>query len=156
MVASFIATSRITFSWTEIETRIKELKQRDLEHHRTSRDGPLDAVQFHNDDGTNPRWGFLGSSKDIRADTERLFSIAGNKLESSRLAASPRLQREKDDLSRWLWFLVEVGNHKKHVTTTSVHNGKQVETHSRWLHQVLDEALAGCVEAMKRELTGKS
>jgi hypothetical protein len=96
----------------------------------------------------------MGSTTELRAETERLFAIAGRKLLSAGAPLSPRLLHEKDDVSRWLWFLVEVGQHKKHIHGSSYTPERgQVDTHTHWLNGVLDDAIAGCLEAMKRELT---
>jgi len=83
-------------SWTDIEARMKELRLRDIEHGSSGRrDGPMDAVQDRDARGLH-RWRLLGSNKELRAESERLFALAGRKLKSSGIASSPRLARSSD------------------------------------------------------------
>ena len=140
-------------SWTDIEVRMKELRLKDIQHGLSGRrDGPMDAVQDRDASGLHC-WRLLGSNKELRAESERFFALAGRKLKSSGMASSPRLAHETDDFSRWLWFLVELGDYDKDVTSDSVipETGRVVQTHTYWLTHVLNDSVAACLECLKHE-----
>jgi hypothetical protein len=144
---------RTSIDWQGIEARLKDLRGRETQYTRSSPvDGRIEAMQIADGSGRQ-RWRLSGSSTDLRAEAERLFRIAGRHLVSSGIALSPRLQREQDDLSRWLWFVVEVGQHEKDVSGQGFSPERGwVETYTHWLRGVVDESISCCVEALKREL----
>ena len=136
-----------SLTWQEIESRIHELRLKDINKSNRA-DGPLDAIQDQARDG-RAVWRLSGSTKDIREEADRLFRMAGAKLRASGIASdSSRLQRDMSDRDRWLWFLVEIGKHTKHLEG---HSANHPTTYSHWVRQVLDDALAACVECLARQ-----
>lgn len=141
--------------WAELETRFENLHAREVQNvvHGDRTSGFLDAVEFVDEESNASYWRLRGATPEIQAEAERLFVIAGRRLLLIKRSLSPHVKRERDDFSRWVSFLVEVGNHEPGTHTVTTTERGRVEHWTYWLHEVLPKATAGCIEGMKREIT---
>lgn len=134
-------SSEADVSWLDIEARFKELEQLNLQHRG---DGPLHAFESASaDEGSG--WYVGGGGRDVTETGKRLCRLAGRKLKTSGIAARfPRLARQTDDLSRWLFFLVELEQASRDEITS------QTETrYYRSIRYLTKASLAGCVECLR-------
>ena len=135
--------------WQEIESRFKTLASQNLESSNKS-GGPLCAYQLAGTQG-GTIWHLSGAREALRGDAERLSRLAGRKLKTSSVTLSQRLQREKDDLDRWLYFLVEIGEADR-WSASSIDKGKgQVDTYPYHISYLTQASERACVERMKSE-----
>lgn len=139
-------------TWLDLEARFKTLRERETAYLRGGgTNGRLDAMESTQNSGA-PGWYLSGSTAEIRAEAERLFGIAGRRLASSTTALSPQQVSETNPFYRWMLFLVDVGQTSTVTKRTFLStDGRQTESDQFWLMGVLDDAIAGCLEAIRRE-----
>jgi len=133
-----------TVSWSDIEARFKELEALNLQH---KNEGPVHAFQSDTAD-EDTGWYVGGGGRDVTEAAKRLCRLAGRKLKRSGIAAQyPRLARQRDDLSRWLFFLVELDQ----ATKDGV-DGQGKTTYYYSIQFLTQASLAACVECLRREI----
>lgn len=135
-------------SWNEIEARFASLGERDTEPEYEA--GQLRAEHVREPDGTW-RWYVDGGKADLRREAERLCAIAGQRL--ARKTLSLRVARAHDDFSRWLYFLIDIGegDNEKSVTVDSASlfkslSGDTITTYPYSIPSLVQACRNGCLE----------
>ena len=121
----------------------------------------LRAEHIRQPDGTWC-WELDGGTADVRREAERLCSIAGQYLTRSRkVALSPRTQRVPDDLSRWLYFLMDIGEGENNKAiridsagTSSSPSGEVVTIYPYSIQNLVQASRNGCLECLRFEQGG--
>ena len=134
-------------SWSTLEERFQALLERDV---RVNNGDPTHA--FESDMSTHQgAWYVGGGTRDITDEAVDLCAIAGRKLKNDGLASSPRLSRVENDVDRWLWYLVEVGETSADERTT-LRSGDGSERHLYQHDYLLNACVNGCRKVQVSEV----
>lgn len=132
-----------TVSWHELESRFRDLGRREVR----IRDLPCHADLLGS--GSERRWTVSGAPE-IRPDCDRLCAVAGRQLLTSqklRDSLSLQTRNERDDQSRWLYFLKEISEADKSWELTSRRpTGEQVVTYPSAIERITPSSARACLE----------
>jgi len=159
IVVLFTARSA-SHDWAKVDSRFKGLAKRD-EAFRGQSAGELRAEHGRRANGSWC-WCVDGGNADFRREAERICALAGQCLTRSRkVALSPRTQRVPDDLSRWLYFLIDIdeGKNDKDIRidsagTNSSPSGDVVTIYPYSIPNLVQASRNGCLECLRLERGG--
>lgn len=138
-------------SWESLERRFSLAQEAERKHRAWARAHLMPTTQ-----GIKRAWWVEGWTDATRKDLKVVCELAGRRLKASPFfnTLSPRTQQCPEDLGRWLYFLVEIGEgDKSTVASTSYQRGHhEVSRYDTSIERVTDSSLRACVVAAAREL----
>ena len=160
IVVLFTARSA-SHNWATIDSRFKELAKRD-QAFRGQSAGELRAEHARRANGSW-YWCVDGGNANLRREGERICALAGQCLTRSRkVELSPHTQHVPDDLSRWLYFLIDIGEGENDkdiridsAGTSSSPSGDVVTIYPYSIPNLVQASRNGCLERIRLEQRGR-
>lgn len=160
VAASYRKTGKRVRPWQDADSRFAALVEQDNVFRRQDA-GELRAEHDRRADGTW-YWGVDGGTKDFRREAEHICALAGQYLTRSRkVALSPHTQRVPDDLSRWLYFLMDIGEGENDKATridsagtSSSPSGEVATIYPYSIPNLVQASRNGCLKCLRLEQGG--